>query len=334
MAREYNHEIDGPMNNIHWRNAVQKSYEYFIGMKGSKEYDIIDSYRADTDPDDWIDAPLLLSYQLINWATKKIQRNFINNYPETRARSAKNRIIEGKYVPELLTEEGLEQSQINKDELINQVDNAQILDKILHRFPRLDNGDMKVYRGDKCDSLYYQEAANAAVGYEMVINPFLSTSINPYVAMNFTGKGDAIRCIWEITIPAGQIFPYVSEIVPEYLGNEASAKQSEQEVLLPTRAILKFKGMYATDDENKPLRSINIPHRIYRFELIGFSGQLLRETTVFWKKTFNNMLEELPIVNHLNEEKYSKKRKYGGTRKKRQARKNRKTKRKQTKRRR
>lgn len=180
------------------------------------------------------------------------------------------------YRPALLTESGLRESGINRETLISQVKHAKELDETLHTFPRLGK-NMTVYRGESCNSFYYEKAANMEIGEELVLLPFLSTSINPHVATRFTSRNQTKACRWEVTIPSGQIFPYVSE-VPEEL-DEESAEQSEQEVLLPTHAHLRLRD-----------KLIDQIPKVYRFELIGFK----EKSADFWDNTLDNLLETLP----------------------------------------
>jgi hypothetical protein len=240
-----------------------------MGMQGSTQYAVIDSYRAEIDPDDWARAPLLVSYQIMNWAIKKINKN--NN--------ARRGIVSTKanYLPQLLKENGLRQSRINMRTLEEQVRHAEILDNALYTFPRLEDTSMTVYRGESCSSFYYQKASRMIQGEELVILPFLSTSINRHVAGHF---GDS-TCLWEIVIPPGQIFPYVSELIPEHLGNEESASQTEQEVLFPTHARLRLVS-----------KSVDQVPNIYRFQLVGFA----EKSPDFWGKTLANLENVLPLA--------------------------------------
>ena len=266
---------DPAFNRPAWKRAVQRSHNRYMNMKNSSavEYDVIDSYRGEIDPDDWTSAPLLVSYQIMNWAIKKINKN--NNARRGIASNKPN------YLPELLKENGLKQSQINSDVLVEQVKHAKILDAALHTFSPLEkNESIIVYRGENCNSFYYQKAGNMKIGDELVILPFLSTSINPNVATRFTSRMNANKaCLWEIKISPGQIFPYVSEFVPEHLGNAESANQSEQEVLLPTHARLRLVS-----------KSVDQSPKIYRFELVGFA----EKSPDFWDKTLANLLSVLP----------------------------------------
>jgi hypothetical protein len=260
---------DPALDNPSWKRAVQRSLDYYMGMQGSTQYAVIDSYRAEIDPDDWARAPLLVSYQIMNWAIKKINKN--NN--------ARRGIVSTKanYLPQLLKENGLRQSRINMRTLEEQVRHAEILDNALYTFPRLEDTSMTVYRGESCSSFYYQKASRMIQGEELVILPFLSTSINRHVAGHF---GDS-TCLWEIVIPPGQIFPYVSELIPEHLGNEESASQTEQEVLFPTHARLRLVS-----------KSVDQVPNIYRFQLVGFA----EKSPDFWGKTLANLENVLPLA--------------------------------------
>ncbi len=269
--------LNDPMQNVlPWKSAVTRSHAYYMSMRGSTQFNVIHSYRGDVDPDDWIRAPLLVSYKIINWAIKKINKK--NN--------ARRGIVPSRddYVPELLTSHGLLQSRINERILQSQVDHAQILEETLYTFPRLErNESMTVYRGETCNSFYYEKASRMREGgvEELVILPFLSTSINRHVATRFSGNSRINNsCVWEITIPPGQIFPYVSELVPDHLGNQQSAEDSEQEVLFPTHARLLLIS-----------KSVHQSPNVYRFQLVGFA----EKAPDFWDKTLKNLVDILPM---------------------------------------
>lgn len=250
-----------------WKREIQRSHAHYMAMQDSIQYRVIDSYRGVIDADDWKSAPLLVSYSIINWAMKKINKNSNANRGASSGRN---------YLPELLQKDGLEESGITGDTLIQQVEHAKILDDTLHAFPRLENTSMTIYRGETCNSFYYQKAANMEIGEELVILPFLSTTINQHVATRFTGRSnDNNACVWEIIIPQGEIFPYVSELIPEQLGNQESAREFEQEVLLPTHARLQLLN-----------KTIDQWPRIYRFQLVGFA----EKSPDFWNRTLANLL--------------------------------------------
>ena len=240
---------------------IGRSLTHLNGMLSGEEREMIESYRQE-----WEDLPLILSYQLMNWATRKIN---------TTKNGAAN------YVPYLLTSNGLEASGIHKGTLRDQVDNAQRLDEILHAFPRLQNTSMTVYRGERCDSFYYQKAEHMEIGEELVILPFLSTSVNPRVARRFTGNArNNNACVWQIEIPKEQIFPYVSDSppdsIPHNIGNGTNKPGPEYEVLLPTHAHLKLVNKFVDNHSNK----------IYQFQLLGFA----EKSPDFWEKTHTHLL--------------------------------------------
>jgi len=238
---------------------IQNSLTHLYMLSGEESI-MIESYRQE-----WEDIPLALSYQLMNWATRKIN-------------TTKNGVA--NYVPYLLTTNGLEASGIHKGTLRVQVENAQQLDKILHAFPPLQNRSMMVYRGERCDSFYYQKAENMTIGEELVILPFLSTSVNPRVARRFTGNAHNNACVWQIEIPKDQIFPYVSDsppdLIPDNIGNGTNNPGPEYEVLLPTHAHLKLVGKLVDNHSNK----------IYQFQLLGFA----EKSPDFWEKTRTHLL--------------------------------------------
>jgi hypothetical protein len=136
---------------------------------------------------------------------------------------------------------------------------------------------MTVYRGESCNSFYYQKAAHMREGEELVILPFLSTTINRHVAGHFGNN----TCMWEITVPPGQIYPYVSEFMPETLSSQSNEWASEQEVLFPTHARLRLVS-----------KSIDQSPTIYRFQLVGFA----EKTADFWDRTRANLLSVFPVL--------------------------------------
>lgn len=268
MAREFDPMLNIPLPS--WKRALKRSLDYYMAMQGSTQYSVIDSYRAEIDADDWMNAPLLVSYQIMNWAIKKVNKN--NN-----ARRRGNLSNKPNYLPKLLEKNGLRQSRINRHTLEEQVRHARILDETLHTFPTLDHTRMTVYRGENCKSFYYEKASHMKEGDEMVILPFLSTSINRYVASHFGNN----TCMWEITVSPGQIYPYVSDFLPEILNSEINEWDSEQEVLFPTHARLRFID-----------KSVDQVPNIYRFELVGFA----EKAADFWDRTLTNLINILPVA--------------------------------------
>lgn len=292
MARAFD-----PMQNVpSWKSVVARSQAYYMSMRGSTQFNVIHSYRGDVDPDDWLRAPLLVSYKIMNWAIKQINKK--NNAGRGLVSSRKD------YVPELLTSSGLKQSRINQSILESQVEHAKILENTLYTFPRLErNEGMTVYRGETCNSFYYEKASRMREGgvEELVILPFLSTSINRHVATRFSGNvRNNNSCVWEITIPPGQIFPYVSELVPGHLGNEASAGDSEQEVLFPTHARLLLIS-----------KSVDQSPNVYRFQLVGFA----EKAPDFWDRALANLVDILPMPLRSRPKRAVASKSFGGARK-------------------
>jgi hypothetical protein len=111
----------------------------------------------------------------------------------------------------------------------------------------------------------------------MAILPFLSTSINRHVAGHFGNN----TCMWEITVPLGQIFPYVSEFIPETLSSQTNEWASEQEVLFPTHTRLRLVS-----------KSVDQVPNIYRFQLVGFA----EKAPDFWDRTRANLLSVFPLL--------------------------------------
>jgi hypothetical protein len=211
---------------------------------------IIQSYRDDWDADDWGNAKNnnrtpLLSYQLIKWVGAKINGN------RNRAIGLEVPLLR---LPDLL--ENLNQSHITPEDIDDQIANANTLNTVLHGFP-VTNDSVTVYRGVPSTSYYGNKALHMTPGEVLTVKTFCSTSINPTVACRFSNTNLANACVWNIIIPSGQIFPYVSENIPtELIKNRITC---EQEILLPMCTKLRL------------LRKHDRIPRILVFELIGFS---------------------------------------------------------------
>jgi hypothetical protein len=234
---------------VYIQELMQASQTH-IKTLSQKEQDIIESYRNDWDADDWGNAknsgnPPLLGYQLIKWVGAKINGNH-------------NRSIGIEVPPLSLPEllENLNQSHITPDDIKEQIKNTKILNTVLHGFP-VTNNNVIVYRGVPSRSYYGNKALHMRPGDIITIKTFCSTSINPTVAHRFTNINQTNACIWNIIIPSGKIFPYVSEDIPnEIIKNRLTG---EQEILLPLCSKLRL------------LRILDTRPRILVFELIGFS---------------------------------------------------------------
>jgi hypothetical protein len=142
---------------------------------------------------------------------------------------------------------------------------------------------------------------------EIVILPFLSTSINQYAALEFTDRTLDTICMWEINIPSGQILPYIHNgSLPSTIAFKSTNKE-EHEVLFPTHARLKFVKRRTEQFERvKHDGSIKTQTlTIYGFDLVGFTDI----EPNFWKNVRKN------LVGEENRNNSSNKRRRGGTRK-------------------
>jgi hypothetical protein len=203
------------------------SFDYYNKLSGDKKR-LISSYKAEIDPDDWIEHPLPISYVIINWILL-------------------NKKINADDIPGLI-----KSGVMTKQQIIEQVDNAELLSGVLSSFPRIKNhSGIVVYKGEYCTNV-----DKLKLNKIFTINKFLSTSININVATRFTdfqGK----KCIMRITIQKGNQLPFISEIYT------SDPNISESEVLLPLGSTLKLKNVFETSiNENT--------YTIYDCDLIRF----------------------------------------------------------------
>jgi hypothetical protein len=243
--------------------SLQRSIAYHNSLQGSKPHNLLWAYRQEIDPTEWNGAPLELSYQMINWAMKRIQKNA--NREEWASNGHVARLLQPDEIPATITPALLRE----------QVQNAIILDETLRGFPTIQGGtNMILYHAE---STYYNEkVAQMQAGQELVILPFLSTSINPFIAERFIDS--AANSIWEIVVKPGQIFPYISESVPQMFGTN-SGLQNEQEVLFPSHARLKLVG-------GRPGGRPGKEYFIHEFELVGFA----EKSPDFWDRTYEKLM--------------------------------------------
>jgi hypothetical protein len=206
---------------------ILNSFDYHNRLTEDKKR-LISSYKAEIDPDDWIEHPLPISYVIINWILL-------------------NKKINADDIPGLI-----KSGVMTKQQIIEQVDNAELLSGVLSSFPRIKNhSGIVVYKGEYCANV-----DKLKLNKVFTINKFLSTSININVATRFTdfqGK----KCIMRITIRKGNNLPFISEIYTP------DPNISESEVLLPLGSTLKIKNIFET--------SINgNAYTIYDCDLIRF----------------------------------------------------------------
>ena len=144
--------------------VIQQSFQYFLSLPQDDTQLIID-YKSEMDSDDWIDKPLNISYNVINWILQH-----------------KSRIL--LYMPELL-----ESGAITKEQFVDQIYNAEKLINILSNFPLIssinnNNKGINVYRGDTTELCNY--ITNKSKNKQITLFSFLSTSLNLSVATNFS----------------------------------------------------------------------------------------------------------------------------------------------------
>ena len=104
----------------------------------------------------------------------------------------------------------------------------------------------------------------------------LSTSINLYKAEGFIDH-DA-KFLWEIKVRPGQIFPYISEFIPQMFGVN-TVLQNEQEVLFPSHTRLRLVG-------GRPGGRPGKEYFIHEFELVGFADK----SPDFWDRTYEKLM--------------------------------------------
>jgi hypothetical protein len=215
---------------------IMNSFHYYNEQLPEEYKQIIEHYKAEMDPDDWEDNPLKISYIVINWLLK-------------------NKLGSLSYSPELITT-----GVLSKEQLFEQVSNAELLTNILASFPRIINREgINVYRGKTCENI-----ANLPIGKQVTMYNFLSTSTNLDVATRFSQVGEN-PCLMRINIPAGNPLPFINLTM--------DPRQSEYEVLLPAGSTFKLM--------NKGQVNINGRlHNLYDFMLIRFGAI---ETRHFWR---------------------------------------------------
>jgi hypothetical protein len=221
---------------------IQRSIDYYHDLSEADKT-LINHYKAEMDPDDWEDNPLKISYIVINWLLKKKEKE-----PVT-------------YVPELI-----ESGVISKEELSQQVENAEHLYNILESFPTVtDKNGIMVYRGKTCGNII-----NKKIGTPITMSNFLSTSTSFAVGARFAAREKP--CIMRIRIPTGTPLPYISETL--------DPTTSEAEVLLPPGSTFKLIG--------KTMEGI---YNIYDFDLVRF-GRI--KTRNFWPE-YQSLARTIPL---------------------------------------
>jgi hypothetical protein len=169
---------------------------------------------------------------------------------------------------------------------------ARDLNRALHRFPKL-TSDLVVWRGLSVHDANHEKillvlrylrgranadlhAAGRARRRRVTCSTFLSTSIDPKTAMHFARmrRGEKILIFWKITVPAGHVFPYVSQEMP--VNKLHPCLNGEYEVLLPTNLVLaleRFKKLRYGEPDYVALlgvRESHLPIYVYTLRVVGY----------------------------------------------------------------
>jgi hypothetical protein len=224
---------------------ISNSFYYYNEVLPVEYKRLIEHYKSEMDPDDWEDNPLKISYIVINWLLK-------------------NRLGSLSYSPELI-----KTGVLTKEQLYEQVTNAELLVNVLASFPKVVTREgVNVYRGKTCENII-----NLPIGKQVTMYNFLSTSTNIDVATRFSQVGEN-PCLMRINIPPGNPFPFINTTF--------DSSQSESEVLLPAGSTFKLIGKSQVDMNGRM-------HNLYDFILIRFGAI---ETRRFWSN-YTKLAEKL-----------------------------------------
>lgn len=162
------------------QNDVQNALNYYRTTLSASAKELVAHYKAEMEPDDWIEKPLKISYVALNWALK----------------NKKTRVA---YTPELISSGAVTPAQLE-----DQVKHGKALSEALERFPRIkSHAGITVYRGKPCGSIQ-----RVPIGADVTMYNFLSTSLNLAVATRFSERGEH-PCLMRINLPKGNPLPFV-----------------------------------------------------------------------------------------------------------------------------
>jgi hypothetical protein len=229
--------------NINNENVIQNqnvinSYDYFESLNPN-DIKIIKDYRGDPECDNWElerdnEYYPNISYKIINWLLK---RNIEPNYT---------------YIPDDLYCNHITNNEILMDQINEQINNAEIMNNALLRFPVIEGEGINVFRGSTTsflNSFKKTRSHNLNSFSEFVTLPsFLSTALFIEAAQRFAQTNDILA----IHIRSGDILPYVYPNLnkysePDYGGN---VYVSESEVIFPVRTVLQYNGSSTINDTN------------------------------------------------------------------------------------
>lgn len=155
--------------------------QHHISQLTERDALLLKHYTYEMDPDDWVETPLLISYEVINFLLK---RQFMSKK-------------EIGYVPQLLKENCLSLQEIQA-----QIINAKQLKSILEGFP-VAKHTTTLYRGFLDRDAYFIKSTMLSKGQQLMVPYFLSTSTDKEVALRFTNCDGSQKCIWQIILPCG-----------------------------------------------------------------------------------------------------------------------------------
>lgn len=239
--------------------SVVASFNYYNNIKNHTEenplyaemVNLIDSYQADFEEDEWADNPLPLSYAFLLWLFMYKEGNEL-----------------GKY------------NIITTEQTYEQLENTKKLNNYLLTFPK-STDDIYVYSGYRCDNIL--NGFNTELN-EITYNYLVSTSLNIDVAISFANTCESRnkRCLLRIKIPKG-IMPlaFISNKL-SMLSNNTDAG-TESEILLPIGVTFTFP--YGKEPTNINYKGLN--YAVYDMEIVKINENLNNK---FWNK-YTNILD-------------------------------------------
>jgi hypothetical protein len=224
---------------------------------------LINHYTFEMDVDDWIESPLDISYEIINFVLKQYTTP----------------LSDLKYVPKLM-------SIMTVNDIHIQIKNAQRLQHILDTFPKGVN-NCCVFKGFMFNDVYFQKILETfdnrhntkskfnleSIKYNknicdkaIIILPyFISTSVQLNIALRFTDK-HGMKCICRIKISKDTPVPFI---------RDTYSNGTEEEVLL------NIGGKYHISTINYDTSS-NVC--MVEMELLGYDRKVYLKT--FWNEVY------------------------------------------------
>lgn len=222
---------------------VTNSFTHYTNLKTDNllEYNHIYHYRQEIECDEWNDANLTVSFEIINW--------LLQNKPET----SNTDFI--KTIPTILN-----CPEITMDNLQSQITNASTMNDTLQKFPTITSENnpqgIHLFRGINCNFINNTPLKS---NKQITFNNFLSTSLFLDTAIRFAGSP---ACIMSIHVTPGNVLPFITDnLLKVKLYNPEVT--SEAEVLLPIGATLQFIKKFTMEKNSRELT-------IYCFKLVSY----------------------------------------------------------------